>query len=313
MSELRRRAAFDIGSGATKLMIADVDGSSVAKELFAKEIPVAFAIDWKQSSDGNLSDAIQEKGLSVLRSLIAECEANDVPQTARCAIATEVFRQAGNGAAYLEKVLKELSLPVQVLSQQQEAEIGYSTAVALSDVPSVICWDSGGASFQITMRDADGLQGYLGGLGTGVVTSILVEDVQGQSLASKPTPNPVSSVEAEKLVVQLKSRLDEGPGWLKSSIVTAIGGPNSMFCVAFEALGKRQYTSSDIHTVLKDIVGKSDEELSSKPFCQGDLREPPGYILPKIALLLAVMEHCGIAEVHFCSQIKNDLSVGQTA
>lgn len=124
------------------------------------------------------------------------------------------------------------------------------------------------------------------------------------------------------------------------------------FCVAFEALGKRQYTSSDIHTVLKDIVGKSDEELSSKPFCQGlwagtrggylyavfvlwaetpncgvlcpllwmietrhwdlckmhcsltgDLREPPGYILPKIALLLAVMEHCGIAEVHFCSTI----------
>ena len=31
------------------------------QELFAKEIPVAFAIDWKQSSDGNLSDAIQEK------------------------------------------------------------------------------------------------------------------------------------------------------------------------------------------------------------------------------------------------------------
>ena len=34
------------------------------------------------------------QGLSVLRSLIAECEANDVPQTSRCAIATEVFRKA---------------------------------------------------------------------------------------------------------------------------------------------------------------------------------------------------------------------------
>jgi len=31
-----------------------------------------------------------------------------------------------------------------------------------------------GASFQITMRDGDGLQAYMGGLGTGVVTSILV-------------------------------------------------------------------------------------------------------------------------------------------
>ena len=34
------------------------------------------------------------QGLSVLRSLIAECEAHGVPQAARCAIATEVFRQA---------------------------------------------------------------------------------------------------------------------------------------------------------------------------------------------------------------------------
>lgn len=32
----------------------------------------------------------------------------------------------------------------------------------------------------------------------------------------------------EKLVAQLKSRLDEGPKWLKGSKVTAIGGPNSM-------------------------------------------------------------------------------------
>ena len=32
----------------------------------------------------------------------------------------------------------------------------------------------------------------------------------------------------EKLVTQLKSRLDEGPKWLKGSKVTAIGGPNSM-------------------------------------------------------------------------------------
>eukprot|EP00435_Cladocopium_sp_Y103_P031092 s701_g7.t2 len=317
------------------------------EELFAKEIPVAFAIDWRQSSDGNLSDAIQDKGLSVLRSLVAECEAHGVPPAARCAIATEVFRQAGNGAAYLEKVLKEVSLPVQVLSQQQEAEIGYSTAVALADVPdSVICWDSGGASFQITMKDGDGLQAYMGGLGTGVVTSILVQDVQGQSLSSKPTPNPVSSSEAEKLVTQLKSRLDEGPKWLKSSKVTAIGGPNSMFCIAFEALGKTHFNSTEIRTVLNSLIGQSDEQLSTQAFCQGptakwlrvehvshiltgeywqnllsivsfyiflrngvhaswlllqllafgELREAPGYILPKIALLLSVMEHCEIAE-----------------
>ena len=35
----------------------------------------------------------------------------------------------------------------------------------------------------------------------------------------------------------------------------------------------------------------------------GDLREPPGYIVPKLALLLAVMEHCEMREVQFCSTI----------
>lgn len=127
--------------------------------------------------------------------------------------------------------------------------------------------------------------------------------MQGQSLSSKPTPNPVSSGEAEKLVAQLKSRLDEGPKWLKGSKVTAIGGPNSMFCIAFEALGKRHFNSTEICTVLNSLIGQSDEQLSTQAFCQGDLREAPGYILPKIALLLSVMEHCEIAEVHFCSAI----------
>ena len=74
---------------------------------------------------------------------------------------------------------------MQVLSQQQEAELGYATAVALSELSEVIAWDSGGgewgqravenvagASFQITTR-REGLESYLGPLGTGVVTSIL--------------------------------------------------------------------------------------------------------------------------------------------
>ena len=65
-------------------------------------------------------------------------------------------------------------------------------------------------------------------------------------------------------------RHDFKPWWLMTRFISYLfwlTGPR--FCVAFEALGKRQYTSSDVHTVLNDIVGKSDEELSSKAFCQG--------------------------------------------
>lgn len=317
-----RRAAFDIGSGATKLVIADVTEGSI-QELFAREVPVPFAVDWKQSSDGNLSSAIQEQGVSVLRSLLQECDDRSVAVHARVAVATEVFRKAGNGKAYLERVFAELALPVRVLTQDEEAELGFRTAAALAGSgDGTICWDSGGASFQITTRSSSGaLEAYLGSLGTGVVTSMLVE-IQGCSFAETPSPNPVRAEHAEQLLLDLKRTLPATPSWLRYGNVAAIGGPNSMFCVACEALGmglskqskeaSAEGDSSSCHftitvqairDVLLDVIGKSDDELLQYAFCQGQLREPPAFILPKLILLLAVMEHCEMEKVFFYKTI----------
>lgn len=56
------------------------------QELFAKEIPVAFAIDWKQSSDGNLSDAIQEK---------VESSGRNLPRLFSCSSTASFLSQQG--------------------------------------------------------------------------------------------------------------------------------------------------------------------------------------------------------------------------
>merc|ERR1711988_590878 len=54
--ETVRRAAFDIGSAATKLLVAEVDpdAGTIRKVLFGQEIPVAFSVAWKSSPDGSL-------------------------------------------------------------------------------------------------------------------------------------------------------------------------------------------------------------------------------------------------------------------
>jgi hypothetical protein len=61
-----RRAAFDIGSGMTKMQVSDVDmraGRIVATH-FAEERQVLFAADWRHSgSQSELSAAIQEQVL----------------------------------------------------------------------------------------------------------------------------------------------------------------------------------------------------------------------------------------------------------
>jgi len=289
------------------LVIADVSGARVTKVHFAKEVPVSFAIDWKKSTDGTLSDEIRAEGIAVLRRFVGVCEEHSVAADARCAVATEVFRKAANGPSFLEEVRHQVGLAVEVVTQDVEADLGFRTAVALQDGPAqgVICWDSGGASFQITTPCAEtgDLRKYVGALGSGVVAALLMGEVLGRDFATAPTANPVKASEAASLVQRLKQECPPAADWLRGSHVTAIGGPNSMFCVACEVLGVSSYALAELRRALSLVVGLTDDELLKMRCCQGDLREPPSLIVSKICLLLAVVEHCSIDQVTFCPAI----------
>ena len=121
---------------------------------------MSFKADAQRSEDGALSEAILETGMAVLGRLMAI--ARKYSCVASCGVATEVFRTAPNGAAFLRNVELELGLAVTVISQQAEAELGLATAEGYngqhpdagvsatgdcSDADDVIAWDSGGGSF----------------------------------------------------------------------------------------------------------------------------------------------------------------------
>lgn len=107
-TRVERRAAFDIGSGSSKMQISDVEISSsqetavIISTLFGQERPVSFGADFIKSIDGTLSDSIQEYGLTVIQNL--KDEALRQGCTSFSAVATEVFRKATNGNQYLDKV-----------------------------------------------------------------------------------------------------------------------------------------------------------------------------------------------------------------
>ena len=68
-----RRAAFDIGSGYTKMLVADVkDGAIVGRIILETEVKLAFKVDAQKSADGSLSDAIQAEGLQRFQRLAAK-------------------------------------------------------------------------------------------------------------------------------------------------------------------------------------------------------------------------------------------------
>ena len=76
VSAVVRRAAFDIGSGYTKMLVADVrDGAIVGRVVLETEVKLAYKVDAQQSPDGSLSDAIQAEGLECFRRLTAKVRA----------------------------------------------------------------------------------------------------------------------------------------------------------------------------------------------------------------------------------------------
>lgn len=127
-----RRASFDIGSGSTKLQISDVclNTGKLINKLYGIEKPLAYGIDLVKSNDGNLTENIQLKGLNILLELKLEAEKMNCFKYS--AIATEVFRKAKNGYDYLERV-KEIGIPVRILTQHEEAEIGFNSVIIESN------------------------------------------------------------------------------------------------------------------------------------------------------------------------------------
>jgi len=186
-----RRAAFDIGSGGTKMLIADVDpatGALVARPIFEIDRPIPFKAD--QQAHGRLSEAIQAHGLDALRQMLDR--ARELGALEACAIATEVFRVAPNGDDYLRRVHAALGLRVLVVTQPLEARLGLATAEGLASCcdnggGQVTSWDSGGGSFQITARAAGPsstgplriakLRTYTGRVGTSPAFKALVTQV----------------------------------------------------------------------------------------------------------------------------------------
>lgn len=152
-----RRAAFDVGSGSTKMQCSDCElyhhletgaiQCDILNSLYGLEVPVQFGADYMRSSDGTLSETIQDEGIRVFSKLKEEAE--KLGATEFSAIATEVFRKASNGASYINRLMAQ-GVSVSMLSQQQEAELGYSSVLAtlkLSEhvFSEPLCvWDSGG-------------------------------------------------------------------------------------------------------------------------------------------------------------------------
>lgn len=146
-------AAIDIGSNAARLLICETsvyqDGSVDYTKLNLLRVPLRLGMD--VFSKGRIGE---ERASQLIETMKAYKLLMDIYKvTAFKACATSAMRDAENGPALIEQVLRETGIQIHIISGQEEANIIYETHIAenLSFLKSYLYIDVGGGSTEVTL------------------------------------------------------------------------------------------------------------------------------------------------------------------
>ena len=266
-----KRAAFDIGSGATKMKVATVDIclDKIVKMLAEDSVPVPFKEDLQKSAQNKLSAGVIKQGILALRKL--KQKAQSVGATEFYASATSAFRTASNGEEAIKTFSKETQIQIFLINQKLEGKLGFAAASSVSPNPmdKTIVWDIGGGSMQIVAEGKNGLEVYEGKIASVSFKDHIVEVIEKRTNVT--TPNPINKTHYDqayhdarvvaKFAVppELKEKIKA-----KDYVVVGIGGVHS------HSIGKRigvknkeSYTSQRLEATLPSLLNMTDEALES--------------------------------------------------
>lgn len=293
------RAAFDIGSGSTRLKVAKVDvcKSLVLQVLLEREEKIDFKEDLLKTRTYYFSESIMNSAIESLKILKAEAEKFSPKEYVT--VATAAFRDAKNGQKLIERINVELWINPRIISQLEEALLGfYGAAESVGALPeNTIIWDIGGSSQQIIKYIGNGrFSIYEGKLGAVPFKDYILKKIKRTNAYS---PNPINSYQA-KLAVDyakntalktVKKDLKEYFANSKDLHVLGIGGVHyySIKNQVDPSGIKDTYTVGDVETALNSKIGKTDSDLGNPNYVATDVSN--------LALIFGFMKALNIYEV----------------
>lgn len=190
------RAAFDIGSGSTKMKVAEFNtcDNTLGNVLLEDQARVNFQESLQASADGTFSEEVREDGMDSLRVLLEKALKQNATRFA--GVATAAFRKAKNSQEFLNEVDKKLGIHVKVITQEQEAMIGFKGAEKATLLPKseLVLWDIGGGSQQIMfLNEKNEPVIYYGTLAAVSFKNYVISNLQKKDSNTIQTPNPIGA------------------------------------------------------------------------------------------------------------------------
>ena len=149
-----RIACVDIGSNTTRLLVAEIDGDGVWRELMTQR---AYTLIGKRAdSDGRIPEAVVANVADVVSTqvrLAREMGADDIT-----IVATAAVRGAPNKEKLLDAITSRTDMPVRVLSGSEEAQLAFVGATKRLGAPpegTIVVIDVGGGSTELAIGTVD--------------------------------------------------------------------------------------------------------------------------------------------------------------
>ena len=320
------RAAIDIGSGTTKMVVARVNachqrvieiltpqpGAKLERVVKYKKNILAL-----ESGAKVFSPAIVVRGLEALAELKQIAVSFGAQKFA--AVATAAFRQISEPYAreLVTLIEKRLAIPVRVLSQSKEARIGFLGVAVQADISpeALIVWDIGGGSMQISHWDAmaGDVAAYEGHFASEAMLKFAIDEHPGRAYGSDSSPNPMlTQSERSKPENNLTRTIRKAEAVTRETIsnllmvrltpedrlVVGIGGvhfySNCELVRKFSSEGCR-FTRDELFARILADAGLSDEQLFAAGVC-GSLEFCP-YRITNGALTVGFMKVLGFERI----------------
>ena len=342
------RAAFDVGSGATKVAIATIETTTTTID----GLPSSFVnvgnilyednrevlLRHSLTNDNILPKAATDQCFQVLAEFVAT--AKQLGATEFVGVATAVFREALNGADFLHQIRQELGIHIFIASQVFEGQIGYKTANAASvstskshrqRTPSktrqreVLSWDSGGGSFQIANSKGDM---YGGAVGSSTCLQIMME-LQGRafrhrhgtalSLSSSrlPSANPCTIEDCSRLHDELISKhMPVLTEWLKTRMDGGVASGLRVVAIGGNTCAFKMCEVAIGRSIFsaEDVWEAIEDHVGMDDEMLLELSFlQPEMLLPKLVLIYTVMKHTGIFEIEYHATTGSTLGLLSTA
>lgn len=291
------RAAIDIGSGATKLRIAEVDPleNRVKKIVLDEAFTVPYQEHLERSKDFSFDNVVKEIGLEAMK----KCK--EISSKYRVSkiigVATESFRKAKNAGEFIQEIYKQTGIEVYVVDQDLEGKLAFKAVSAQMNIPDsqIIAWDIGGGSLQFTSSTPSGeYMIYRGNYASIPFKNDVIKSIQKKNPEKIASPNPMTEEEICLARFKGKKAVFDFPHDLlkkinkKDSVVVGVG---SIFNYRIFPLVKKHspYQREELVQAVKDLKNQTDLDVGGGDFASVAVTNP--------ILILGFMEMLGIDQM----------------